>query len=119
MGIDLQIKSGDTRDWRFAVTDSSNTVVNLTDARVKFAMRSHERSTTNYFVRDTSSTNSDYILISDASGGVVTVTPRSTDWEYLSDNYGVFVGEFRVSDSNNDYQFTQDITIDIQRPIVT
>ncbi len=119
MAIDLQIKSGDTRDWRFAITDSADTAVNLTSARVKFTIRRNERDTTDYFVRDTKSTNSDFILISDAASGIVTVTPRAVDWVALSDNFGVYPAEFRISDSNNDYQFTQDITIDVQRPIIS
>jgi len=121
MAVDLQIKSGDTRNWRFALQDSTSTAVNLTDAKVKFSLKWNERDPDDYFVRVTGAggTNSDYIKISDAANGIVTVTPRLADWTGLSDNYGIYVGEFRVSDANDDYQFTQDITLDFQRPVVS
>ena len=119
MAIDLIIKEGDTRDWSFVISDSSNDELNLTSARVQFRLKRHEWHGTNYFERDTDGTGSDYISISTpASDGTVTITPTSADYADLSDTFGVFVGEFKVTDSNDDDMATKDIHVRIDEAVI-
>ena len=119
MAIDLIVKAGDTRDWKFTLSDTDNTALVLTGARVKFAMRSHEWADTDFFARDTGGTNSDYIAVSDpATLGVVRITPRAADWAALSDGFGVFVAEFAISDSSFDLNYVEDILIRVDEPVV-
>ena len=118
MATDLTIKLGDTRDWRIAVTDSAGTALSLTSATVEFRIRERENDSDTYFYRNSDGTASDFILISDAAGGIVRVTPTTSDWSHFSDTYGMFVGEIKVTDSNSDIQFTEDIEINVQRAVV-
>ena len=118
MATALTVKSSDTRNWSFTLSDASNDALDLTSARVKFQMRRSEQSNTNYFVRDTSGTGSDYISItSPASDGAVTITPTASDWIALSDMYGVYVGEFWVKDSNSDVLILTDVEINVQESL--
>ena len=119
MSVDLQVKKGDTRDWRFALTDASSTAINLTGATVNFELQQDERTPTGYFIRQsgTGGTNSDYISISDATGGVVRITPFANDWNNVSD-YGIYIGEFKVTTSGSVLEFTEDVVVDIQKAIV-
>lgn len=120
MGVDLQVKSGDTRDWRFVISDTDDTALDLTGATINFALKQDEWDTTSYFIRQTGTggTNSDLILISDASNGVITITPSTADWTGTSDNFGIFVGELKVTTSAGTIQYTKDIVVDIQEEIV-
>ena len=119
MAVDLQIKKGDTRDWSFTLSDADGDAVNLSSARVWFRLMTNEWSSSTYFDRDTSGSNSesDITIGTPASDGGVTITPSASDWVDISDNYGIYVGEFKVSDSNEDIFFTQDVTIDIQEAL--
>jgi len=109
---DITVKVGDTRGWVFTLSDTDASALDLTSARVKFTLRRHEWQTSDYFSRDTSGVGSDHISTGDALG-TVTITPTSADWSDLSDSSGVFVGEFRVSDQNQDVIFTKDVLIRI------
>ena len=64
-------------------------------------------------MRDTSGTGSDYITVVSATDGTLTITPTASDYTELSDNFGVFVGEFRVTDSNDDIICLKDVRIRI------
>lgn len=108
---DLIVRYGDTRDWSFTLSDSAGTALSLVNARVYFKMRRHEWHTSDLFSRDSGGTGSDYITIAAGVGGTLTITPTASDWAGLSDADGVFVGEFKVKDSNSDLMFTQDIII--------
>lgn len=115
---DLIVKVGDTRDWAFTLSDSSAAALDLTDARVKFNMRRHEWHASDLFARDTSGTGSDNITVgTPASDGEVAITPTAADWAGLSDATGVFVGEFWISDQNNDVSFTKDVVIRIDEAL--
>jgi len=118
MSIALQVKKGDTRDWRFVISDSAGTALDLTSATVEFRVRKHEWGADNLFPRvsGTGGTNSDYISISDASGGIVRVTPRATDWADVSDS-GVYVAEFKITDSAADIMFVRDVEVDFQEAL--
>jgi len=117
MPVDLQIKKGDTRDWRFVLSDTGTTALNLTDnVYVKFRLKTKEWSTTALFDRNTAGTGSDYITVSDATNGVVTITPTESDWNDVSD-FGIHVAEFEVKDSNSDIQYVEDIVIDIREAL--
>lgn len=113
MAIDLIIKEGDTRDWTFTLSDTDSTALDLTDARVRFRMKRHEWQTLSYFVRDTGGTGSDNISITDASNGKVSITPTAADYANLSDSFGVFVAEFKISDQNDDLLYPKDILVRI------
>lgn len=114
----LTVKASDTNDWTIAVSDSSGTVVSLASARVKFRLRRSEQITTNYFVRDTAGTGSDYIAISaPASDGIITITPTISDYAELSDMYGILVGECWVQEADNDIFISPDIEINIQESL--
>jgi len=113
---DITVKVGDTRDWTFSLSDTDATALDLTSARVKFKLRRHEWQTSDYFSRDTGGTGSDYISTGGVAG-TVTITPISADWSDLSDASGIFVGEFRVSDQNNDLLFTKDVLIRIDESL--
>jgi len=117
---DLIIKNGDTRAWTFTLSDADSSALDLTDCRVQFLVRQHEWHTSDLFVRDTGGTGSDYISIAtDATTGVVTVTPTAADWADFSDAAGLFVGEFRVSDqTNTNYQYTEDVHIRIDESMI-
>jgi len=118
MGIHLTVKSSDTRDWSFTLSDASNDELDLTSARVKFRLRRSEQSSANYFARDTDGTGSDYITIgTPASDGGVTITPTMSDYIALSDMYGVYVGEFWIQDSDDDIIIHPDFEINIQEPL--
>ncbi len=109
---DFIVKAGDTRGWVFSLSDTDASALDLTDARVRFVLRRHEWQASDLFSRDTSGTGSDNIAIgSPATGGQVTITPIAADWADLSDATGTFVGEFRVSDQNDDLVFTKDVLI--------
>jgi len=111
---DIMIKVGDTRDWVFTLSDTDASALDLTSARVWFKLRRHEWGTSDYFSRDTSGVGSDYIDIgSPATGGQVTITPIAADWSDLSDSSGIFTGEFRISDQNQDVLLTKDVLIRI------
>jgi len=109
---DFIVKTGDTRDWVFTLSDTDATALDLTSARVWFRLRRHEWHTDNLFCRDTGGTGSDYISTGD-DAGTVTITPTAADWSDLSDSSGVFVGEFKVSDQNDGVLFTKDIRVRI------
>ena len=116
---DLIIKEGDTRDWVFTLSDSSSVAINLTSARVKFNLRRHEWHASDLFYRDTDGTGSDLIAIgTPASDGQVSITPTTADWVGLSDSTGVFVGEFWISDQNNDVQITQDVVVRVDGAMI-
>jgi len=119
MSVDLQIKKGDTRDWSFTLSDSSGDAVDLTSARVWFRLKASEWASSTYFDRDTggSGNDSDITVGTPASDGGVTITPSASDWTEISDNYGIYVGEFKVSDANQDVFFTKDVTVDIQEAL--
>ncbi len=117
MAVDLILKKGDTRTWVVTLSDTDYSALNLIDSRVKFWLRTDEGSSQRYMIRDTSGTNSDYISGSDATG-IVTITIRTEDWVPFSDNYGIFVGEFWVSDANDKVNYTKDITVHVQEAIV-
>jgi len=115
---DLIVKVGDTRDWVFTLSDTDATALNLTSARVWFKLRRHEWHLSDLFYRDTDGTGSDNISIGDdPTGGVVTITPVAADWSDLSDATGVFVGEFKVSDQNQDVMFCKDILVRIDETV--
>ena len=112
----LTVKANDTRDWTITLSDSSGTKVNLTSATVEFNIRPRERSSDIFFARNTGGTGSDHISItSPATSGIVTITPTTSDWSAISD-YGVHVGEFKVTDSNSRINYFDDIEINFQRP---
>ena len=115
---DITVKAGDTRDWTFTLSDADADALDLTSARVWFKLRRHEWATSDLFYRDTAGTGSDNIAIADtATTGVVTITPIAADWSDLSDSSGVFVGEFKVSDQNQDLMFTKDIRVRIDETV--
>ena len=112
MAIGLITKKGDTRDWSFTLSDADGDALSLEGARVKFRMRRHEWHTSDLFVRDTGGTGSDLISVpAPASDGTVLITPATADWAGLSDATGVFVGEFQVTDSNDDVIYLDDVSI--------
>ena len=106
--LDLIVKAGDTQPWVLVASDTTSGTIVLSDARVTFRMRRHEWHTDDLFVRDSGGTGSDYISL--AAGGAVTITPTAADWADLSDATGVFVGEFRVSDSSG-YGYSKDVVV--------
>lgn len=111
MSTALTIKKGDTRDWRFSITDAVGAALDLTNAvAVEFRVRTKEWSSTNLFDRNTAGAGSDYITVSDATNGVVLITPTASDWAAASDS-GVHVAEFRVTDVNSDVSYVQDIEV--------
>jgi len=119
MSIDLIVKQGDTRDWAITLSDASGTALDLTSARVKFQLRPFEWSTKTFFVRDTAGTNSDYIAIGTPnSDGGVTITPTTADWTAISDNFGVYRGDFWVLDDNADVIITKDVLVELQESMV-
>ncbi len=118
MATDLTIKKGDTRDWRFVISDASSAALNLTGADVEFVLRWDEYHSDTYFTRNTDGTGSDFILISDAENGIVRITPTVSDWADLSDSTGVFVGEFKITDSSGNIQFTTDVTVNVMKVLV-
>lgn len=103
MGVDRTIKKGSTKPWTVTLSDSADAALDLSGATVRFKLRRREWDDSAFFVRHTAGTNSDYITIgTPASDGGVTVTPRAADWAEMSDTYGVYVGEFLVSDASSD-----------------
>ncbi|KKN89736.1 hypothetical protein LCGC14_0235820 [marine sediment metagenome] len=117
MAVDLILKKGDTRSWQITLSDTDNTALNLVDSRTKFWLRTDEGASQRYMIRDTSGVGSDNISASDTSG-IVTITITTADWVPFSDNYGIFVGEFWVSDANDKVNYTKDITVHVQEAIV-
>lgn len=114
----LTVKASDTRDWSITLSDADSAALNLTGARVKFRMRRSEQSTTNYFVRDTEGTGSDFITINATpTTGIIAITPTLSDYSEMSDMYGIFVAEFLVIDSNEDTMILNDVEINIQEPL--
>lgn len=111
----LTVKANDSRDWTITLSDSSGTKVNLTSATVEFNIRTRERSSDTYFSRNTGGTGSDHISTGTATSGIVTITPTISDWSAISD-YGIHIGEFKVTDSNSRINYFDDIEINIQRP---
>ena len=119
MNIDLVVKQNDTRDWSITLSDAAGGALDLTSARVKFQLRPSEWSTKAYFVRDTAGTNSDYITLgTPRSDGGVTITPRAADWTAISDNFGVYRGDFWVLDDNADVIITKDVLVELQESMV-
>ena len=119
MTLDLQLKKGDTRDWVFTLSDSSGSALNLTSATVAFQLRLCEGDDNTFFVRNSVGTGSDFISIdTPASDGQVTITPTSSDWDDVSDWYGVYTGEFKVTDSNSRVQYTTDVLVDVQEAVI-
>ena len=119
MSVDLQIKKGDTRVWQFTLSDTDFTALDLTSSRVKFWLRTDEGASQRYMIRDTSGVGSDSITISDTgSTGIILITVETADWVPFSDNYGIFVGEFWVSDANDKVNYTKDITVHVQEAII-
>ena len=115
MDVDIIVKQNDTRDWSITLSDAAGGALDLTSARVKFQLRPSEWSTKTYFVRDTAGTNSDYITLgTPRSDGGVTITPRAADWTAISDNWGVYVGDFYVLDSNSDVIYSKDVLIELE-----
>ena len=115
---DITVKAGDTRDWVFTLSDTDATALDLTSARVWFKLRRHEWGTSDLFVRDTGGTNSDYITINATpTTGIINITPRAADWSDLSDSSGVFTGEFKISDQNNDLLFTKDVLVRVDEAV--
>lgn len=118
MAIDIQVKYGDERNWSFTLSDAGTTALNLTGATVEFKLRKDEGESTAFFSRSTGGTGSDFITVgTPASDGGVTIRPTPSDWSAISD-FGVFVGEFKVTDSNSVEQFTKDIEVHIQEAII-
>jgi len=117
---DITIKKGDTRDWVFTISDADGSALNLTSATVQFQLRQSEDDTNSFFVRSTGGTGSDYISIgSPATGGEVTITPTASDWADVSDQWeGVYVGEFKVTDSNGAINYTKDVVINIEEALI-
>jgi len=116
---DITIKKGDTRVWSFTLSDASSTKLNLTSATVEFRLRQSEEDTNTFFVRSTGGTGSDYISITTpATSGIVTITPTASDWTAISDWYGCFVGEWKVTDSNGIIQYTNDVEINIEQALI-
>jgi len=119
MGTDLRIKNGDTRDWSFTISDAAGDALDLTGAVVEFVLRVDEGAPNSFFVRSTGGTGSDYITVgTPASDGGVSITPTASDWVEMSDVFGVYVGEFRVTASGGDIQYTQDVEIDVQEALI-
>jgi len=121
MSIDIQIKKGDTRDWVFTLSDATGTALNLTSATVLFRLKSEEGDDNIFFDRGSGAAgpSSDYISIgTPASDAEVTITPTASDWTAFSDYYGVYVGSFRIEDSNGDIQYTKDVTVDVQEALI-
>lgn len=119
MPVNLQVKSGDNRVWTFTTSDASSNTFSLTDAQVEFSLKAKEWATQAYFVRDTDGIGSDYISVTTpASDGIVTITPTVSDWAVMSDNYGIFIGEFKVTDSDSIVKYTKDIVIDVQEALL-
>ena len=118
MSTDLQIKLGDTRGWRFTLQDADESDLNLAGCEVAFALKEREGRTTSYFERDTDDDGSDLIKVSDAAAGLVVVFPTSSDWDEIT-NYGIYVGEFKVTTAAGIRQQTQDVEVDIQEAIVS
>ena len=117
---DLTIKSGDTRLWTFTLSDADSSALTLVGATVEFNLRETEGGSSTFFDRNTGGTGSDFISISSpASDGILTITPTASDWSEISDNYGVYVGEFKVTDTNSIIQYTTDFIINIQQSLVT
>ena len=115
--IDLQIKKGDTRDWVFTLNDSSGTAIDVTGTRVRFKMRTIEGDGDAFFTRDTDGTGSDYITLTTPTSGIVSITPVAANWTAVSD-YGIYIGEFRISDTTGRWRYTDDVLIDIQEAII-
>ena len=119
MSTDIISKIGDTRIWLITISDASGSALNLASSRVQFQLRWDEGASDTYFVRDTSGTGSDNIAInSPASDGVVAITPTTADWTGISDNFGIYVGEFKVTDSGGTVQYTTDMQVEIQQTLV-
>ncbi len=121
MAVDLQIKKDDERNWVFTLSDSSSSALNLTGTTVHFKLRHDEGDPIAYFTRVTGSggTGSDFITIgTPASDGQVTITPTPSDWTAVSDDYGIYVGSFKVITAGGVNQYTKDVTVDIQEAII-
>jgi len=117
MAVNKRVKKGDTTAWTIKVSDMAGGVIGLSDAGVQFKLRKFEGHSDAFFARDTRGTGSDYIAVSDGgAGGILTVTPRAADWNDVSD-YGIYVGEFRVSDAGT-VKFSQDYVIDVQEVLI-
>ena len=119
MSTDLRIKVGDTRKWRITLSDADGSALNLSGATVEFNLREEEGASLNYFDSDTSTDPSDAIKISDATGGLIVITPTASDWVALSDNFSIFPGEFKITDADGTIEYTKDIVIEVQRALVT
>ena len=118
MSTDITIMSGDTRDWVITLSDADGTALNLTGATVEFAMKWGERFDQSYFVRNTGGTGSDYISIgTPATDGEVTITPTASDYIEISDAFGIYVANFKITNSNSVVQYIKDIQIHIQEPV--
>lgn len=119
MSVDIQLKKGDTRTWTITISDASGDALSLAGATVEFQLREDEGASDTYFVRNTGGTGSDYITISTPySDGIVTIEPIAADWTAMSDNYGIYVGEFKVTDANSVVQYTTDMVLHVQEALV-
>jgi len=115
--VDKTVKRGSTQPWSFTISDTDDTALTLSDARVYFKMRQFEGDSTHIFGRDTGGVNSDYIAIAtDQTTGVVTITPTVSDWSNVSD-FGIWKGEFRVVRSDTSVWVTRDYLFSFEQEI--
>ena len=117
MATVLTVKLGDTRDWVITLSDADNDLFDLTGCTVGFSIQKNERNSTVLFSRNTGGTGSDFISVSSpASSGVITITPTVSDWSAVSD-YGTYVAEFKITDSNSRVNYWNDLEVNFQEPL--
>lgn len=117
MSVVMKIKKGDSRSWVFNLDNNAGSDLSLVGATVAFKLTKREGNTQTYFSRDTSTQSSDLIEVTSDSTGEVTIRPTASDWTDISD-YGIFIGEFKVTASDTTIQYTQDVEVHIEEAVV-
>jgi hypothetical protein len=103
----IQLKTGDTIQWRFTLKDETGAAVSLTSASVTLNMRLRGATTDKI--------QSGVCAITDASGGIVTFSPTATH----TSTEGVYDLELKVIDSNARVQHTFENIEVVIRPAYT
>ena len=117
MSVDLKVKRGDRRPWNFTVSDADGAAMDLTGSTVEFTIREKVGGDDSFFDRDSSVDNDALIKVSDAEAGLVVVRPRIVDWNDVS-NYGVYVGDFKITDAAGVVAYTNNIVVRISQALI-
>lgn len=107
----ITLKQKEAKTIRFTVTDSDGDVVDLSTSTLKFNVKKHKRETTSVIAKVDANFDK-----TSAALGIVSVVLSSTDLDLA---WGDFVGELMITFSATNIDKSADITVVIQRAVIS